>query len=308
MNIQQLRYIVAIDRFRNFAKAAESCNVSQPTLSAMLFKLEEELDIKLFDRTNKSVTPTKVGSKIISQAKRALMEFNQIGQIVLEEKGEIGGKFLLSVSPAIAPYILPKFIKNYRAHYPAVNLSIIELKFDKMQEALLNGEIDAGISTSGNMNDGVLEIPLYKEQFYVYLSENCWRKLRVFNPADLEHESMWVMKDAQCLRESAFSFCKSSSKGQHIYEAGSIETLIRIVDENSGFTIIPEMHLGFLNESQRKHIRPIEGEYKSMRSVSIYIKADYIRQQMLNTITDTLKIFMPKGMLHEGIVKYGIKL
>lgn len=119
---------------------------------------------------------------------------------------------------------------------------------------------------------------------------------------------MWVMKEAQCLRESAFSFCKAKTKGRHIYEAGSIETLIRIVDENGGFTIIPEMHLPFLSDRQRENVRPIEGDYLSQRRVSLYIRQDYIRQAMLGTITNTLLRFMPKDMMEERIVKYGIKL
>lgn len=308
MTLQQLRYITAVNRFRSFAKAADSCNVTQPTLSAMIVKLEEELDIRIFERTNKSVTPTLAGEKIIRQAENILMEVDRIGEIVSEDKGNIGGKFNLSVGPTIAPYILPKFIKHYREDYPSVELSIQELKADFMLEALLKGEIDAGIGIADNMREGILEIPLYTENFLVYLSESCWRKLPVFKPENLEHENMWIMKDAQCLRDSAFSFCKARTIGHHIYEAGSIDTLIRIVDENGGFTIIPGMHLPFLNERQRDNVRRIEGDYLSRRRVSLYIKHDYIRQRMLNTITDTLKNFMPKGMLCEGIMKYGIKL
>ncbi len=308
MNLQQLRYIIAINRFRNFARAADSCGISQPTLSAMLVKLEEELDVRIFERTNKSVHPTIVGEKIIRQAEKTLMESERINELVSEEKGFTGGHFNLSVGPTIAPYILPKFIRLYREQYPTVNLTIKELKANFMLDALLHGEIDAGIAISDNIREGVLEIPLYTEKFYVYLAESCWRKLPVFKPENLEHESMWIMKEAQCLRDSAFSFCKSRSKGHHIYEAGSIDTLIRIVDENGGFTIIPEMHLPFLSERQRDNVRRIEGDYLSQRRVSLYIKEDYIRQRMLNTITDTLKRYMPAGMLTEGIVKYGIRL
>lgn len=295
MNLQQLRYVVAVNRFRNFAKAAESCNVSQPTLSAMLQKLEEELDIRIFERSNKSVTPTTAGEKIIRQAETALLEIDRIGEIVLEGKGQIGGKFALSVGPTIAPYILPKFIKKYRESFPSVELSIQELKVNFMLEALLRGELDAGIAISENAREGILEIPLYTEKFLVYLAESCWRKLPVFKPDNLEHENMWIMKDAQCLRDSAFSFCKSRQKGNHIYEAGSITTLVHIVDENGGFTIIPEMHLPFLSDKQRENVRPIEGDYLSQRRVSLYIKEDYIRQRMLNTVTDTLKSSFPKG-------------
>lgn len=308
MNLQQLKYVVAVNRFRNFAKAAESCNVSQPTLSAMLQKLEEELDIRIFERSNKSVTPTTAGEKIIRQAETALLEIDRIGEIVLEGKGQIGGKFALSVGPTIAPYILPKFIKKYRESFPSVELSIQELKVNFMLDALLRGELDAGIAISENAREGILEIPLYTEKFLVYLAESCWRKLPVFKPDNLEHENMWIMKDAQCLRDSAFSFCKSRQKGNHIYEAGSITTLVHIVDENGGFTIIPEMHLPFLSDKQRENVRPIEGDYLSQRRVSLYIKEDYIRQRMLNTVTDTLKKFIPERMINERIRKYGIKL
>lgn len=308
MNLQQLRYVVAVNRFRNFAKAAESCNVSQPTLSAMLQKLEEELDIRIFERSNKSVTPTTAGEKIIRQAETALLEIDRIGEIVLEGKGQIGGKFALSVGPTIAPYILPKFIKKYRESFPSVELSIQELKVNFMLDALLRGELDAGIAISENAREGILEIPLYTEKFLVYLAESCWRKLPVFKPDNLEHENMWIMKDAQCLRDSAFSFCKSQQKGNHIYEAGSITTLVHIVDENGGFTIIPEMHLPFLSDKQRENVRPIEGDYLSQRRVSLYIKEDYIRQRMLNTVTDTLKKFIPEKMINERVRKYGIKL
>lgn len=308
MNLQQLRYIIAVNRFRNFAKAADACNVTQPTLSAMIVKLEEELDLRIFERTNKSVTPSNAGLKIIHQAESVLMEVDRISEILSEDKGLIGGRLNLSVGPTVAPYILPKFIKHYRKLYPTVDLSIEELKVEFMLDALLRGDIDAGIAISENLRQGILEIPLYTEKFYVYLAESCWRKLPVFNPETLEHESMWIMKEAQCLRDSAFSFCKARSKGHRIYEAGSIETLIRIVDENGGYTIIPEMHLPFLTEKQRQNVRKIEGDHLSQRRVSLYIKEDYIRQRMLNTIVDTLKSYMPDGMLSEGIVKYGIKL
>ncbi len=308
MTLQQLKYIVAINRYRNFAKAADACGISQPTLSAMLVKLEEELDVRIFERNNKSVQPTTSGEKIIRQAERAIAEAERITWLVNEDKGSIAGELLLAVGPTIAPYILPKFIRHYVEDYPSVKLRVMELKTDAMLNELLLGHLDAGIAISGNMRQGVLEIPLYTERFMVYLSEHCWRKLPVFRPENLEHEKMWVMKEAQCLRESAFSFCKARTKGRHIYEAGSIDTLIRIVDENGGFTIIPEMHLPFLSDKQRENVRRIEGDHLSQRRVSLYIREDYIRQSMLNTITKTLLRFMPDKMMEERIVKYGIKL
>ena len=237
MTLQQLKYIVAIDKFRNFAKAADACEISQPTLSAMLAKLEEELDVRIFERNNKNVKPTIVGEKLLAQAKKALMEAGRIEEIAAEEKNSLTGKLTLSIGTTIAPYILPQFIKKYTEAYPGVELVIREMKTPNMLAAIQSSDVDAAIAIADNSQQGLFEIPLYTEKFFVYLSENCWRKLPVFKPENLEHEQMWIMKDAQCLRESAFSFCKARSKGKHIYEAGSVETLVRVVDINGGFTI-----------------------------------------------------------------------
>ena len=308
MTLQQLKYIVAIDKFRNFAKAADACEISQPTLSAMLAKLEEELDVRIFERNNKNVKPTVVGEKLLAQAKKALMEAGRIEEIAAEEKNSIIGKLTLSIGTTIAPYILPQFIKKYTEAYPGVELVIREMKTPNMLAAVQSSNVDVAIAIAGNSQQGLFEIPLYTEKFYVYLSENCWRKLPVFKPENLEHEQMWIMKDAQCMRESAFSFCKARSKGKHIYEAGSVETLVRVVDINGGFTIIPELHIPFLADSQRQNIRSIDGDFLSQRRVSLYIREDYIRERMLNSITDVLLKILPLEMFEERIKKFGIKL
>lgn len=308
MTLQQLKYIVAIDKFRNFAKAADACEISQPTLSAMLAKLEDELDVRIFERNNKNVKPTVVGEKLLAQAKKVVMEAGRIEEIAAEEKNSLTGKLTLSIGTTIAPYILPQFIKKYTEAYPGVELVIREMKTPNMLAAVQSSNVDAAIAIAGNSQQGLFEIPLYTEKFYVYLSENCWRKLPVFKPENLEHEQMWIMKDAQCLRESAFSFCKARSKGKHIYEAGSVETLVRVVDINGGFTIIPELHIPFLADSQRQNIRSIDGDFLFQRRVSLYIREDYIRERMLNSITDVLLKILPLEMFEERIKKFGIKL
>lgn len=308
MTLQQLKYIIAIDRHRNFARAAAELDITQPTLSALLQKLENELDVRIFHRSNKGVCPTPAGRKILQQAERAVKEAERIAELVAEEKGGLAGSLDLSVGPTIAPYILPRFIRTYTGLFPQVRLTIVEMKAATMLDALRAGRLDAGIAVSGHEREGALEIPLYTEPFWVYIAESCWRKLPVFNPADLEHEQMWIMKESQCLRDSAFSFCKARNVGKRIYEAGSIETLIRIVDENGGFTIIPEMHLPLLTDRQRENVRRIEGDYLSLRRVSMYIAEDYIRERMLNSIVEALAAFVPAGMMEARLKKYGIRL
>lgn len=308
MTLQQLKYIIAIEHYRSFAKAAEYLGITQPTLSGMLQKLEDELDVKIFERNNKSVSPTAEGIQIISQARRTISEAERIPQMIQEAKGSVSGSLNLSIGPSIAPYILPQFIFNYLNEYPNVDLTVKELKAPVMREALLKSEIDAGITLCGNAQEGIIEIPLYTEPFWVYMSQECWHNTPVFNPDNLENEHMWIMKEAQCLRESAFSFCKSRAKGKHIYEAGSIETLLKVVDLCGGYTIVPQMHLPMLSDEQKERVHKIEGNYYSSRRISLYIREDYIREKMLETITSTLLKYIPKEMVEKRILKFGIKL
>ena len=308
MTLQQLKYIVAVDRYRSFAQAAEACGVTQPTLSGMIAKLEQELDVRIFARTSKHVEPTAIGAEIVLQAGRTISEAERIQALVEEARGSVSGDFSMAVSPGIAQYILPDFIRYYISDYPQVRLSVEEMKTQSMIDALRRGTVDAGISVCGNACPGLLEIPLYTEKFCVYLSGECARDEASFSPGMLEHENMWVMKEVQCLRDSAFSFCKARAKGRRVYEAGNIETLIRIVDTNGGYTIIPEMHVPLLSERQRANVRDIEGDYKSYRRISLYVREDYVREHMLNTISDTLKRFIPARILDSRIVKFGIRL
>lgn len=308
MTLQQLEYIIAVDKYRSFAKAADHCGITQPTLSKMIANLENELDVRLFDRTNRHVEPTSLGAEVIRQAEKAVMEAQRIVEIVNETKNTLDGELHMSVGPSIAPYILPDFIRIYRTDFPEVVLSVEEHRLESMFESLLSGRIDMAIAIGGNCKEDVLEIPLYTEPFWVYVSDDCLVRMPTFTPEMLSHESMWVMKEAQCLRESAFSFCKARETGHRVYEAGNIETLVRVVDANGGFTIIPEMHLPLLSERQRGNVRPLEGNCLSMRKVSVYIRYDYVREKMLNSVITTLTKVIPRTMLAPYLLKGPIRL
>lgn len=308
MTLQQLQYIVAVDKFRSFAKAADSCGITQPTLSKMVANLEEELDVRIFERNSRNVSPTAIGGRIVAQAVRTLMEAERIREIVAETRDSLSGEFKLSVGPSIAPYILPEFIRHYGEDWPGVSMSIEERRPENMLDALLAGTIDAAISSGGRGRDGIFEIPLYEEPFWVYLSEQCRQGEPSFTPEMLSHENMWVMREAQCLRESAFSFCKARDVGRRVYEAGNLETLIRVVDTNGGFTIIPEMHLPLLSERQRMNVRPLTGQYRSMRRVSLYIRHDYVREKMLNSVVSALLKVIPRHLADSYILNNPIRL
>ena len=308
MTLQQMEYIVALNKYRHFVLAAESCGITQPTLSAMIQKLEDELEVKLFDRSNKSVTPTQIGIKVIQQAQTVINEIHRVKEVIADETDTMKGKLKIGIVPTVAPYIVPDFIYEFRKAYPDVNLNIDEMKSKVVMDEILLGNIDAAIAISGEAENNILEIPLYKENFVLYFSENCAKAIGDISPDILSEEHMWILKEGHCIKDAAFSFCKSRAVGHHIYEAGTIDTLIKIVDKNGGYTIIPELHKNFLSTQQLKQIRPIQGVTATTRSISMYIKNDYIRERMLNAIGDTIKKIIPANMIDAHLMKFGVKL
>ena len=307
MTLQQMEYIVALDKFRHFSLAAESCGITQPTLSSMIQKLEDELEIKIFDRSNKSVIPTSIGQKIIRQAQNVVNEAYRIKEMVADETTTTNGTLKIGILPTVAPYLVPDFIFFFKQNYPNVDLYIDEMKSSTMLNEVKWGDIDAGIGVGGVKEDGLLEIPLFTEKFVLYLSENCSRHNMAFTSEMLSTDRMWILKEGHCIKDAAFSFCKAKAQGKQIYEAGSIDTLIKIVDRNGGYTIIPELHNGFLTPEQLTHVRNMS-DIMPAHTISMYVRTDYIRERMLNAISDTIKKIIPIEMTDKHLQKFGIKL
>lgn len=307
MVIQQLEYIVAVDRFRHFAKAAEECNVSQPTLSAMIQKLEQELEVKIFDRDKHPVVPTEIGRKIILQAITTLNDFNRVYEIVHSEVNQLSGKLQIGIIPTISAYFVPDFIAQFKQLYPEVELSIIEAGTADLSGKIQNGSIDMGIiSFPGDLTE-LFYIPLYKEKFVAYFPEKSKIKTDALCLKDLPKNKLWVLRDGHCEQRSLINACKQAEFGENSYEAGSIETLIRIVEKNNGYTIIPELHTTLLSDEQKANVRNI-AEASAEREVSIAIRKDYIKERMLNAVVDTVKKIIPMHMLNPKIVKYAVRL
>ena len=308
MTLQQMEYIVALDKHRHFALAAESCGITQPTLSAMIQKLEDELGTKIFDRSNKSVHPTTIGKKIIRQAQNVLNEAGRVKEMVADEMHTAQGTLKMGILPTIAPYLVPDFIYHFRRQYPQVDLYISEMKSSNLLNEIKWGDIDAGIGVGGVKEEGLLEIPLFTEKFVLYLSETCSSQLTTFTPEMLSTDRMWILKEGHCIKDAAFSFCKARAAGKQIYEAGSIDTLIKIVDRNGGYTIIPELHKAFLSPQQLTRLRDINVGQLTTHTISLYVRTDYIRERMLNAVSDTIRKIIPPEMVDEHLRKFGIKL
>ena len=237
MTIQQLEYILAVDQFRHFARAAEYCRVTQPTLSAMIQKLEEELGVKLFDRTMQPVCPTRIGEKVIAQARTILTQASQVKDIINEEQGTLTGTFHLGVLPTIAPYLLPRFFPQMMEKYPGLDIRVTEMKTQDIRQALHTGDIDAAILASVLEDAALSEEILFYEQFYGYVS----RKEPLFGrevvrTSDITGERLWLLDEGHCFRDQLVRFCQMEAVKLHqmAYRLGSMETFMRMVESGKG--------------------------------------------------------------------------
>lgn len=308
MTFQQLEYVVALSKTKHFVNAAEMCGVTQPTLSMMIQKLEDELDVKIFDRSKHPIEITKIGAKIIEQAQTTLCQLNRINELVTAEKGDVSGNINIAIIPTVAPYLLPKFFSEFKDAYPDLSFKMSEMRTSTIEKKLLLGEIDMAILSTPLMNPNILEIPLFYEKFIAYISpkEELYKKSELVS-SELPIDHLWVLEEGHCLRNQVFNFCVKDMKISYAYEAGSIETLIKIVDENGGYTVIPELHVKLLSEEQKKNLRKLVDPVP-VREIALVIQQNFIREGQLNAVADTIKKIIPKEMLDERLKKFAIRI
>lgn len=308
MTLQQLEYIVALDNHRHFVKAAESCHVTQSTLSMMIQKLEQELEINIFDRKMQPIAPTEIGRSLIDQAKVILYNAKQFKELALSEKQQESGKVTLGIIPTVAPYILPKLFNILQERNPNIQLHVKEITTAEIIKQLDKAEIDMALLATPLDNPNILEIPVYYERFFGYISPT--EELYQMKELEMNHIPMnhlWVLKEGHCLRNQVIRLCEFDSGFSSIYEAGSIDTLIKIVDTNGGYTIIPELHIDLLSEQQKANVRPIVNPEPN-REISLVVRNDYVKERLLNVIAKNISDVIPENMLNERLKKFSIKL
>ena len=308
MTLQQLEYVLALDKTRHFVRAAELCGVTQPTLSAMVQKLEDEMDCKIFDRSRQPIEPTEIGKQIIQQAQVIVYQVNQLKESIRSEKESISGTLNLAIIPTIAPYLLPQFIAAFSKSYPNIALKVSELHTDTIIEKLRIAEIDMAILSTPLQDPKILEVPMYYEKFIAYISprEPIYEKTEL-SATDMPLDKLWVLEEGHCLRNQVFNFCNKKQLHNTIYEAGSIDTLVKIVDVNGGYTIIPELHIELLSEKQKLNLREIVNP-EATREISVVIRHDFVREGMLNAVAECVKQIIPAHMLDARLKKFSIKI
>jgi len=308
MTLQQLEYVVAVNKFRHFVSAAESCGVTQSTLSSMIHKLEEELDLIIFDRNAHPVRPTLAGEEIIQQAQLVLYSARQLKEASIHERRRISGDLSIGVTPTIAPYIVPKLFSYFKKNYPDVVLHPTELYREGNVKRLKRAELDVAIMSMPEKQDGLLEIPLYRERFAAYISpEDPLYEEKELNFSDLPMERLWSLKNQICFQNQMQLPREFASESISSFESGSLVTLFMLVEENGGFTFLPEMHIAQLSKYRRIHVRPLVNPVPT-RQVSLFVRNDYVREGMLNALANAIKSIIPNEMLDERLKRFPIRL
>lgn len=304
MTLTQLEYIVALDNYKSFLSASEKTFVTQPTLSMQVKKLEEELGIVLFDRTKHPISPTEVGKQIIEQARITLHEANKIKELVKEQSPEMKGKLKIGIIPTLAPYLLPLFLKPFFKKYPKVTLVVEEIITDRIIEQLLNYELDCGILVTPLPLHNIKSSPLFYEPFVGYVSKSSRLASKtVITMEDIDLKEMWILNEGHCMRSQVENLCfgniQSKQENNFEYQSGSIETLIKLVESNDGFTILPELSIHDFSAKQINRVRYFRSPEPS-REVSLLTSKNIIKKRMIDALKAEILNSIPEKMKNKN--------
>ncbi len=298
MTLTQLEYIVALDTYRHFVLASEKCFVTQPTLSMQIQKLEEELGVKIFDRTKQPVIPTEVGTSIIAQGRTILREAQMIKQLISDQKDTITGELRIGIIPTLAPYLLPPLYKYVREKYPQINLIIREAITEEVIHELKNNRLDCGLVVTPLKEPSIREDVLFYEELFVYVSrKNSLIDKKYVLATDIDPSHLWLLEEGHCFRSQILNLCELRKRSDfHFkYETGNIETLKRMVEKSDGVTILPELAVMEFNKSQLKLVKRLK-EPTPAREVSLVTHRDYIKSRLIKTLKEGILNIVPTQM------------
>lgn len=298
MTITQLEYVLAVDRYRHFGKAAKACSVTQPTLSMQLQKAEEELGVIMFDRSRTPILPTEEGIQIITQARLVLREYKKIFSIIDASKGEVRGEFRLAVIPTLAPYLIPLFAGSFVEKHPGVILTIEEFKTEDIIELLSRDEIDAGLLVTPIQGENFIERVLFHEPFSVFASKDhhLLKKSKI-KDKDLNTSDVWLLNEGHCFRQQVLNLCKlSRDNGLHDnlkFESGNLETLKNMVINNSGYTLLPQLAVMNLSSEDMAHVREFQSPVPT-REVSLVHNRIFLKEKIISALEESIIENLPE--------------
>jgi LysR family transcriptional regulator, hydrogen peroxide-inducible genes activator len=303
MTLTQFEYVLALNTFRHFGEAAEHCNVTQPTLSAQIQKLEEQIGIKLFDRSKQPVVPTQQGEALIQQMKQVLHQKQALEELIQSQKGIINGTLRLGIIPTLAPYLLPLFVNAFIQKYDGIKFYVTEHTTEQLVSELLEGKLDAGILVTPLQEPSIKEQPLFYEKLVAYVAENNpLYNAKTVQPEDIATDKLWLLEEGHCFRSQMMQLCKARNtakdKAHFHYEAGSLETLRKMVDMSSGITILPQLATTDLSTQKLQQIKHFPAP-EPVREVSIITHRDFVKKRLVDILRKEILLHLPKTVQRE---------
>ncbi|MGB3464206.1 MAG: LysR substrate-binding domain-containing protein, partial [Cyclobacteriaceae bacterium] len=309
-NIQQLAYIIALDNYGSFSQAAVHCNVTQPTLSMQVKKIEEELGVVIFDRSRKPLKTTEEGAAILDQARIIMQEVNILKEHVKIDSDTASGILTIGIIPTIAPYLVPVFVGNFLRKFPEIKVHIRELKTEEITDALKKEKIDFGILATPLREQGIHEYPLFYEKMICYADEQiagAYRNRIGIN--DILSHKIWLLSEGNCFRNQVFNLCAMDQiafKNFNLsYESGSVEALMRLVDKEGGLTFIPELATLDMHADQLDRLKFI-ADHNPVREISIVQGRRAMKKKLIDLFSAELLKALPAQIrenTHENIIE-----
>ena len=290
MNLQDLRYFVALAEHRHFGRAAEACDVSQPTLSSQIRKLETQLGVTLLERTNKRVEITAIGSRILTHAQRALDEANQIKEVARSSRDPLVGPLKLGIIPTLAPYLMPLILKPLREAYPQLTIELWEDQTRALIDALRAHRLDAVLIATPSESPEITEIALFDEPLLGALPPR--HALCAAHAVDQESlkDELLVLAEGHCLANQALTACgaKQGTRSgiQGSMQAATLETLVNLVAAGYGVTLIPALSADSLGQ---RGVALVALRKASFRTIRLASRPGFPRPQALRALEKVIR-------------------
>lgn len=300
ITLTQLEYVVAVDNFRHFAQAADHCFITQPTLSMQIKKLEDALDIKIFDRSKQPVIPTDIGQQFIEQARLVLAEAGRLNELVKHFQSDISGDLRIGIIPTLAPYLLPLFAGKFKRKYPQVRLRFEEMITESIVSKLRTDQLDAGIFVTPFRDPAIIEVPVFYEEMLIYAHPGH----PLLNQAsvsvkDAAKPDLWLLSDGHCFRNQVVNLCSVADTSTHDLpfdlQGSSLETLIRMIDREGGFTLVPELAVLEMPHAQQQNTAHF-ADIKPMREVSVCYARNYVKRRLNQLLVDEIVDGVPAAL------------
>lgn len=302
MTLTQLSYIVAVDRYRHFATAAEKSYVTQPTLSMQIHKLEDELGITIFDRSKSPVIPTEIGEEIIEEAKKVLKQSKHIEDLASLAEDELHGTFRVGIIPTVAPYLLPLFLRTFTEKYPNVKLIFEEVVTNELLTLLDQDHLDVGIIATPAEQGHIFEEDLYYEPFIGYVSrDHSLAERETLSVDDLDISNLWLLNEGHCFRDQTVKLCKKQRKdlinNSNIeFESGNLETLKQLVEQDFGMTLLPFLAKNQIDEQCAKaHLRFFDDPVPR-RKIRIVYSREYLKKNIIEVFKEEILETIPEEL------------